>query len=59
MELVCREAADVCSVALCFGKIQVVGRKGGGGRGVAAGACVGGLNQRRCRNEGLGSGCLT
>lgn len=29
MELVCREAADVCSVALCFGKIQVVGRKGG------------------------------
>lgn len=33
--------------------------RGGAGRGVAAGACVGGLNPRRCRNEGLGSGCLT
>lgn len=49
-------------VALCFGKIQVVGRKGEGEEeegGVAAGACVGALSPRRCRNEGLGSGCLT
>lgn len=47
-------------VALCFGKIQVVGRKGEGEEGgVAAGPVWGALNPRRCRNEGLGSGCLT
>lgn len=42
-------------VALCFGKIQVVGRKGEGEGeegGVAAGASVGALSPRRCRNEG-------
>lgn len=49
-------------VALCFGKIHAVGRKGegdGGGRGCGCRACVGALNPRRHRNEGLGSGCLT
>lgn len=45
-------AADVCYVALCFGKIQVVGRKRGRGRGVAARACVGDLDSTR-RDAGM------